>query len=282
MSVRCGTSSYGVGMSRVARGVLVLVVAALALPLAAVPVGAAPLPVAVAMAPAGRTAPAMSLASVTTLVALGDSVPSGGACGCTPFPNRVAAMLAARLGRGVVTQNDAVGGLTTSRLVNQLRYNPQIRRDVAGAQVVLVTIGANDISSRACGLNAPCYAPIVRRVGQLLDLVARQIKALRNGRATAIVLTNYWNVWRDGAVARRLGAKYVAASVALTRGVNAQVAAAVHRNGLTYVDLWVPFRGTDNHDDTGLLAADGDHPNAYGHQVIALAVARVLARRIPA
>jgi len=238
----------------------------------------APLPRAVG---AAMVVPTMTLARVTRLVALGDSVPAGGACGCTPFPQRVSGMLAARSGHGVVTDNDALGGLTTHRLLSQLRYSSGIRRDVAAASVVLVTVGANDISSPTCGLNTACYAPNVRRVGTLLDSVVQEITRLRGGRPTAIVLTGYWNVWRDGVVARRRGAAYVTASVALTRAVNAQIAAAAARNRVTYVDLWVPFRGTTNRDDTALLAADGDHPNAAGHQVIAVAIARTLARRIP-
>ncbi len=231
-------------------------------------------------APAVVSFPQRRIASVQRLAALGDSVPAGGACSCTPFPRRVAALIAARAGHGVITHNDAVGGLTTLLLLEQLRHDRGIRSDVAWASVVLVEVGANDISSRTCGLTVSCYSPAVRRVGTLLDAVVHQIKVLRGRRATAIVLIGYWNIWRDGAVARARGAAYVAASVALTKAVNVEIAASSRRNGVTYVDLWVPFRGTTDRDDTALLAADGDHPNARGHQVIAVAIARALARRI--
>lgn len=231
---------------------------------------------------AATAVPQLAIRSVARLTALGDSVPSGGACNCTPFPPRVAGMLAARAGHGVLTHNDAVSGLTTQGLLNQLLHNAAVRRDVAGSSVVLVTIGANDISSPKCNLVVACYAPIVRRVGTLLDAIVHQIKVCRSATPTAIIITGYWNVWRDGAVARARGAAYVAASVALTKAVNAQILAAARRDGATYTDLWVPFRGTTNLDDTALLAADGDHPNARGHVVIAVAISQALARRIPA
>ena len=233
------------------------------------------------LSPAVASTPRLTIASVQRLAALGDSVPSGGACACRPFPRLVSAAIAARARHRVITHNDAVGGLTTSGVLDQLRHDPGVRSDVAWASVVLVEVGANDISSRTCGLTVSCYSPSVRRVGTLLNAVVHEIKVLHGRRPVEIVLVGYWNIWRDGAVARARGAAYVAASVALTKAVNAQIAASARRTGVTYVDLWVPFRGTDNRDDTALLASDGDHPNARGHQVIALAIARALARQIP-
>jgi lysophospholipase L1-like esterase len=69
---------------------------------------------------------------------------------------------------------------------------------------------------------------------------------------------------------RALGAQYMRVGDALTRQVNRiirQVAAAAH---VHFVDLYRAFRGTGNRDDTGLLAADGDHPDAAGHRLIAV------------
>ena len=43
------------------------------------------------------------------------------------------------------------------------------------------------------------------------------------------------------------------------------------------MSTYVVFKGADGKTDpTSLLAADGDHPNARGHQRIAQALARVL------
>jgi lysophospholipase L1-like esterase len=46
--------------------------------------------------------------------------------------------------------------------------------------------------------------------------------------------------------------------------------------------MYTPFKGQGQVDCTPLLAADGDHPNARGHQVLAaavLAALRVVVRR---
>ena len=56
----------------------------------------------------------------------------------------------------------------------------------------------------------------------------------------------------------------------LTKAVNNVIEAAASRAGDIYVDLYTPFKGSEGTaDPTRLLAADGDHPDAAGHQVIA-------------
>jgi len=89
-------------------------------------------------------------------------------------------------------------------------------------------------------------------------------------------VTGYWNVFLDGAVGRARGAAYVTGSDALTRAVNAGIAAAAERTGATYVDVYRPFKGDGDVDCTPLLAADGDHPDARGHRVIAEALLAAL------
>jgi lysophospholipase L1-like esterase len=64
-----------------------------------------------------------------------------------------------------------------------------------------------------------------------------------------------------------------AATIALTQQVNEVVRSAAVSGDATYVDLFAPFKGVAGDDDaTPLLADDGDHPNAAGHQVIARAL----------
>jgi lysophospholipase L1-like esterase len=97
-----------------------------------------------------------------------------------------------------------------------------------------------------------------------------------------VLVTGYWNVYEDGAVARQaFPPAGVAASVELTRRVNTVVAAVTASHGAAFVDLFGPFekRGVEV---TGLLAADGDHPNAAGHQLIAQVLAQAGLPKLPA
>lgn len=225
--------------------------------------------------------PALSRVRVTT--ALGDSVPSGSVCGCTPFPVRVGGLIQSLTGHRQVVHDDAVGGLTSSGVLTQLWRSTSVRAHLAASDVVVVMVGANDVGySWGCRTTVSCYAGAVRRAGVQLDRTLDQVAALRAGRPTAVVVVGYWNVWKDGAVARRLGPAYVAASVALTRQVNAVLASVARADHALYVDTWGPFRGTTGRDDTSLLAWDGDHPNGLGHGRIASAVRAALVTRLPA
>lgn len=92
------------------------------------------------------------------MAALGDSVPSGSGCGCTPFPDRTAALLHAKTGREVVVHNLAAGGLTSQDVLDQLA-DPAVREQVDHADVVLVEIGANDFDEGLASVNE-CVNPL--------------------------------------------------------------------------------------------------------------------------
>lgn len=205
-------------------------------------------------------------AGALTLVALGDSVPAGSACGCRPFP----AQAARALGPRAVARNLAHGGLTSRGLLAQLS-DPRTRAELARARAVTVTVGANDFDeSRAddarCADPQACFAEGLDDLEQTIGRVLGRLGAVvRPG--TAVLVTGYWNVFRDGRVGADHGPGYVAASAALTRQVNARLATAADTAGASYVDLYGPFAGSGN--VTRLLARDGDHPNARGHRLIA-------------
>jgi len=91
---------------------------------------------------AGPTAPAVAPARHVVL-ALGDSVPSGYACDCSPFPETYGSLLRSRTGAHVVVDNRAVGGLDTAGLIAQL-HTPDMENAVRRSDVFLVTVGAND------------------------------------------------------------------------------------------------------------------------------------------
>lgn len=235
--------------------------------------------------PAGPTSAADStwtvtgpqVATVGAVETLGDSVPAGTACGCGPYPAHLGARLRALTGPPMVSYDDAVPGALAADVLHQLRYSSTVRAHVRAAQVVVVEVGANDISyNRTCGTDTDCYGPARRAAGRTLAAVVAAIRALTPAHPPAIVLLGYWDVWLDGKYAAARGTAYVNAGQTLTAQFNAMVRGLAQTTASAYADLWLAFRGTSGADDTRLLAADGDHPNLAGHLVITSAVYRVV------
>lgn len=235
--------------------------------------------------PAGSgaaTPPATSPAqSPWHIVALGDSVATGGPCGCTPFPQLYGGDLARDRGVRTQTVNLGVNGQTSGDLLATMSDpGSAASRAVRGADVVLVTIGANDfldqhdkVTTGQClgGRDTACVADDLGAMVRNVTAIVGRIHQLRGGRPTAVLVTGYWNVFEDGQVARRafpdLG---VRATQRLTRLANAGIRKAADAAGGTYVDLYAPFNGPEARGDTTyLLASDGDHPNAAGQALIA-------------
>ncbi len=235
-----------------------------------------------ATSPPPLTAPAVPVAPQRThVVALGDSVTSGYSCDCTPFPDLYAAAVA-RLGRTTPSvSNLARAGLDTAGLLDQLGDpRGEAAGDLAHADIVLVTIGANDFAdarddvvSGRCPASAsdPCLDPVVETLATRFDRLLHRIRALA-ARSPRIVVTGYWNVFEDGSVARRT---FSAAGIRSTRWLTADVDRTLRevalRSGGTYVDLTAAFSEPPDGPDS-LLAEDGDHPNAAGHAAIARAL----------
>lgn len=234
--------------------------------------------------PAGApsSAPVTEIRSRSTLVGLGDSVPAGSACGCVPFVPRLAQQLAVDTSQPVTAINDAAGGEDSGELLAALTKPTRMARDVSTANIVTITIGANDVSysshaSGSCGGSdgTACYRPEVRTMTANVSAILNRVRALRGGRPTIVLVTGYWNVWQDGEVASGMGAEFVEVSHTVTSMVNQGLQQAATSHGALYVDLAKAFTATGP-DDTGLLAADGDHPNAAGHQLIADVLARAV------
>ncbi|RLV50403.1 SGNH/GDSL hydrolase family protein [Nocardioides mangrovicus] len=215
------------------------------------------------------------------VVALGDSVPAGSHCGCTPFPTLYGRALASRLHRGVHVADDAKGGWTSADVLAALRDTGSTRaRDVAAADVVVVEIGANDtsdqhdaVTSGQCDAHpgaGDCVADELAALKRHLAAIDRQIAVLRAGQPTVVAYVGYWNVFEDGDVAyQAYSAQGLAASRRLTRRVNGVIWTQAHASAAAYVDLVAPFRHHGHVYLTSLLAADGNHPSAKGHRLIA-------------
>ena len=215
--------------------------------------------------------------TVRVMETLGDSVPYGTRCGCTPFPSLTASRLAALYGPKVIPYNDSYPGYRVDNVLAQLTRSAGVRARVRSAHVVVVEIGANDVGySSACGTRAACYTARLPHLRTQLTRIVGTIRALAAGRRIGVVLLGYWNVWLDGKYAAARGTAYVRASVTVTQATNATIRSVAQSSGAAYADLWLAFRGTTSRDDTALLATDGDHPDSAGHAVIAAAVVRVL------
>jgi lysophospholipase L1-like esterase len=227
--------------------------------------------------PGGVLAPQLTVAAAPQIrvVGFGDSVPSGGACHCTNYVTLLGRRLAADVDGSARIDNWARGGLTTPGVLTQLRSG-SVRAAVASADLVVLTVGANDMPQSdllrpacrpATGLS--CYRAKLATLRSNLTRVVAQVRDLQRPYGGRILITGYWNVFLDGAVGRSHGATYVAASDALTRVVNSLVASMADGDAVRYVDIYRPFNGAGALDCTALLAADGDHPNARGHVLIA-------------
>ncbi len=238
-----------------------------------------------AAAPPAVKGLARATAKVGTVVGLGDSVPAGSACDCRPYVSLIGEALEAEQGTPVQSRNLAVAGLTTQGLLDLLAED-ETRSAVSEADLIVITVGANDfdsdpIADEACAPSAglACYQDELARLRTGMASVLRQVHALNTRAGGRIVVTGYWNVFVDGAPGRSRGQEYVATSDALTRAVNATLAASAADAGVRYVDLYTPFNGHDGtRDDTDLLAADGDHPDATGHRLIADTILAALSR----
>lgn len=212
------------------------------------------------------------------VVALGDSVTSGSNCNCSAFPQQYGDLLHNRTGSSITVSNLGVAGLDSAGLLQRLeQHDSPMELATSGANVVLLTIGANDfgdhhdtVTSGQCPVDSTrdCVADEYEQLTVNLDKILAQIHSLRDNRPTTILMTGYWNVFEDGDVAaRHYPPTGRTASDQLTLRTNHAVEAAAAADDATYVNIYTPFK--DSANITTLLAPDGDHPNLAGHTLIA-------------
>lgn len=217
-------------------------------------------------------------ASGHVVVGVGDSVTAATDCGCPGFVEPYAKELPTSPGGPARAVNLGANGLTAAGLLKLVTTSTPTAEAVAGADTLLVTIGANDLVPllpkwRASGCPATCYTPAVDAVGSDISGILAAAKSLRAGKPVRILVTNYWNVFADGDVASATETPaYLVWSDELTRALNTRICAAARGANAICVDLYAPFKGNGTANPTKFLAGDGDHPNAAGYMLITSAL----------
>lgn len=218
------------------------------------------------------------------VVGLGDSVGSGFACGCMNYTEMVSQRLGDRHGRPVDIANEAYPGAFSQDVLDQLAEE-EVQKKVKESDLVLVQIGANDFSEEAdnaflaeCrdAANSTCYADTAKTMRANLDTILTKVKALQQRPGAQVVVLGYWNVYADGEVGRAHGKEFVTGSDNLTRWINQMTAQSAADHQALYADAYAAFKGDGSQDTTDLLAPDGEHPGAAGHQLLAEAVLSAL------
>jgi acyl-CoA thioesterase I len=211
------------------------------------------LPVLLILAGCSTAAPAPSGPRVVTV---GDSVPAGTACGCTPFPDLYAHRV------GAASDNLADPGATSQDTLTELGATAT-RAAVTGARTVLVMTGANDVAA-VFDRDEKSYTAVAATVQSNVTAIVDTVHRLRP--SAPVLVFGYWNVVEDGDVGRAdYGDDGVAEAARATAACNEALRRAATSTGATYVDTAAAFQ----HDPTALLTADGDHPNATGHAALA-------------
>jgi lysophospholipase L1-like esterase len=231
--------------------------------------------------PSPTVGPSAAARPTLRVVGLGDSVTSGEHCDCDDYVTGFAHLLAQRTGTKVHATDDGESGSTSDGLAGELGGHDSddraLQSDVADADVVVITMGANDLAPalsawRSGSCTASCSDPEVDQMRSDLGRVLDRVHSLTGGRARVLV-TTYWNVFTDGDVARRAERSgYLAWSDTLTRQANAAITSVADAHAATLVDLYAPFKADGSGDPTHLLADDGDHPDAAGTALISRTV----------
>lgn len=120
-----------------------------------------------------------------TVTGMGDSVTAGTACDCADFVQDYARLTRDRTGRRVLARNLGVPGQTSADLVT-LVHQPDVARQLADSNLVLVTTGANDLADDLSGwqqgaCSLACFDQEKPTVTADVTAVVDQIRRLRRG-----------------------------------------------------------------------------------------------------
>ncbi len=223
------------------------------------------------------------------LVALGDSVPTGaGDAGPQrSFPELLAKRIAKDTGRTVNVTNLAVGG-ASGELRTEIEQNADYREAIAGAEIVTLSIGGNDLFqaqqawlSGTCD-DGGCYEEALAGFDENWRAILAKVVELRKPGEAMLRVTNVYNPLIGHKVARQeLGSRYEALSELTTKNaskLSSLICDAATREGMRCADVHTVFNGSagrDNPHAKGLISEDGVHPSVKGHRAIAATIAQL-------
>jgi lysophospholipase L1-like esterase len=217
------------------------------------------------------------------LLGLGDSIPGAAYCtGCTSFVQLYSNRIQADTGTPVEELNMGDNsGIDSTRLLSALRSDPAMRSAVRRADVITLSIGANDsipddfayLQGRCGGPdNIECYLRSLAAFEQNERAILAEIRLLRGSAPTAIRVTTYYNPLVGNELSVRTFGQDFALSVArpLIERLDAAICREVARAHGICVDIYRAFNGPDGTRDAGsLLSGDHIHPSQEGHRLIA-------------
>ena len=187
------------------------------------------------------TSASSSAATSTTsrawsIIALGDSVPSGYNCKCTPYPQLSANGLTYNERSDCDGNDDAVAGYTTADVLKQLNSDSPIFPPPR------INVGANDVPYKnSCGTSVACYAPLVAPMQKNLEAIVSRVHGLTSGHKVLVVLLDYWSIWLGCTYARNKGNAYIRAAREMTDQVDAAIKTTATQSGSAYVDERAAF-----------------------------------------
>jgi lysophospholipase L1-like esterase len=225
-----------------------------------------------AMATMSSPASETSAQSVVRYVSFGDSVTT-----VTPsFVDMVAKGAGAALHRKVVVTKVVEDG-DVSVLVGRLKADAALRTAVRSADLITITIGANEIGAaldrignKTCGGSdgSQCVRTAEKGFERSYRALLDQLTKLRPRAKAAYRLLTSFNT--PAAFPPELGKPFTAA----VRAENTFVCAQAARRSMKCPDVYAAFNGADGSRDpltTGLVIQDG-HPTAKGSALIAKVV----------
>ena len=181
---------------------------------------------------------------------------------------------------------------TASRMAVELPNEPAVLEALRSADIITLTIGHNDTPwnsiDDACdadhgffdgnpkaswkALVGPCLQTEVERYRRNLTSILDQIVALRAGQPTAIRFTTQYSDISDvpGGDPPCCPPEAIAVFATVKDAFNKAACEIVETHAAICIDVYHAFNGPKGTDPPGpLLAPDGTHPSAAGHEKIA-------------